>query len=545
MDSIIQALAELEQKVPVTEASGTASARILSANHFSPHNSLHQYLLRKAPSHNTTESEPHSLSPELQALISEVAQHDVQDGQEYGVVLAPDGSTVAVKPLLVGLEAGLQGHDCLATPCDAGDTTTDIAAIWPGLMDASTKASSTDVGATSPNGKAKAPTTVDRLLAVILAGDLGLTFLHGSQTPTSPGLGTEGCWDQLSAPRVFTLLDPKASRLTMAFLNGALDGALLGDHLSRVSRPRAPLSHLLREYYGDGVAGDPKFRSNFRRQNGAALTSAPALAQQVWGALVQLQRLEPKQPQLQNMTQEKLAQVATLATKEFTETFLGCPAILPRCRWGAAPYRGNPTPLRLPLGFLYVHHTYVPAPPCTTFQRCAANMRSMQRFHQDVRHWDDIGYSFVVGSDGYVYEGRGWHWVGAHTRGHNTRGFGVAFVGNYTGSLPSDAALKTVREVLPSCAIRSGHLLPDYKLLGHRQLVHSDCPGNALFNLLRTWPHFTAVSLPVTAHVLSVLNTHLQPWPCPSQHVFCLTASSSAGTPLTYNLSLTFITHTC
>nr|XP_015865079.1 N-acetylmuramoyl-L-alanine amidase isoform X1 [Peromyscus maniculatus bairdii] len=497
MDSIIQALAELEQKVLMTEANRTASAWILSANNSSPHNSLHQHLLRKALSHNATEPQ-HSLSPELQALISEVAQHSVKDGQEYGVVLAPDGSTVAVKPLLIGLEAGLQGHsvtslpsDCLATPCDAGDTLTNIGAIWSRLTEAFTNASSTDAGANLPNDKAKTPTTVDRLLAVILAGDLGLAFLHGSQTQSPPGLGTEGCWNQLSAPRVFTLLDPKASRLTMAFLNGALDGALLGDHLSQVSRPRPPLSHLLREYYGAGVAGEPRFRSNFRRQNGAALTSAAALAQQVWKALVLLQRLEPGQPQLQNMSQEALAQVATLATKEFTETFLGCPAILPRCRWGAAPYRGNPKPLKLPLGFLYVHHTYVPAPPCTTFQSCAADMRSMQHFHQDVRHWDDIGYSFVVGSDGYVYEGRGWHWVGAHTRGHNSRGFGVAFVGNYTGSLPSDAALNTVRDVLPSCAIRAGHLQADYKLLGHRQLVHTDCPGDALFTLLSTWPHFT------------------------------------------------------
>ncbi|XP_051033477.1 N-acetylmuramoyl-L-alanine amidase [Phodopus roborovskii] len=497
MDSIIQALAELEQKMLVTEASGTASAWILSAGNSSPHNSLHQHLLQIAPSHNTLEPDPHSLSPELQALISEVARHDVQDGQEYGVVLAPDGSTVAVKPLLVGLEASLQEHtvanlssECLATPCNAGDILTNIGAIAPGLMDASTNASLTDVGATLPNDKAKTPTTVDRLLAITLARDLSLMFLNSSQTPSPPGLGTEGCWNPLSAHRVFTLLDPKASRLTMAFLNGALDGALLGDHLSRVSKPRPPLSHLLKEYYGAGVAGDPRFRSNFRRQNGAALTSVPTLAQQVREALVLLQRLEPGHPQLQNMSQDELAQVATFATKEFIETFLGCPAILPRCRWGAAPYRGNPTPLQLPLRFLYVHHTYVPAPPCTTFQSCAANMRSMQRFHQNERHWDDIGYSFVVGSDGYVYEGRGWHWVGAHTRGHNSRGFGVAFVGNYTGSLPRDTALNTVRDLLPSCAIRAGHLQPDYKLLGHRQLVHSDCPGDALFNLLRTWPHF-------------------------------------------------------
>uniref|UniRef100_A0A494BB01 Peptidoglycan recognition protein 2 n=1 Tax=Mus musculus TaxID=10090 RepID=A0A494BB01_MOUSE len=450
MDSIIQALAELEQKVPVTEASITASAWILSAKNSSTHNSLHQRLLLKAPSHNTTEPDPHSLSPELQALISEVAQHDVQNGREYGVVLAPDGSTVAVKPLLFGLEAGLQAHsvanlpsDCLAIPCDTGDTLANIRATWPGLMDAFPNASSPDVGATLPNDKAKTPTTVDRLLAITLAGDL--------------------------------------------------DGALLGNHLSQIPRPHPPLSHLLREYYGAGVNGDPVFRSNFRRQNGAALTSAPTLAQQVWEALVLLQKLEPEHLQLQNISQEQLAQVATLATKEFTEAFLGCPAIHPRCRWGAAPYRGHPTPLRLPLGFLYVHHTYVPAPPCTTFQSCAADMRSMQRFHQDVRKWDDIGYSFVVGSDGYLYQGRGWHWVGAHTRGYNSRGFGVAFVGNYTGSLPNEAALNTVRDALPSCAIRAGLLRPDYKLLGHRQLVLTHCPGNALFNLLRTWPHFTEV----------------------------------------------------
>lgn len=34
------------------------------------------------------------------------------------------------------------------------------------------------------------------------------------------------------------------------------------------------------------------------------------------------------------------------------------------------------------------------------------------------RGWDDIGYSFLVGQDGNVYEGRGWHHVGAHTQGY-------------------------------------------------------------------------------------------------------------------------------
>nr|XP_054321799.1 N-acetylmuramoyl-L-alanine amidase [Pongo pygmaeus] len=532
MDSVIQALAELEQKAPAAKVRHTASAWLMSAPNSGPHNRLYHFLLG-AQSLDAAELDPCPLSPELLGLTKEVARHDVREGKEYGVVLAPDGSTVAVEPLLAGLEAGLQGRrvinlplDSTAAPWETGVTFPDVAAIAPdvratsspGLRDASPDVTTADIGANSPDAtkgcpdvqaslpdaKAKSPPTmVDSLLAVTLAGNLGLTFLRGSQTQSHPDLGTEGCWDQLSAPRTFTLLDPKASLLTMAFLNGALDGVILGDYLSRTPEPQPSLSHLLSQYYGAGVARDPGFRSNFRRQNGAALTSASILAQQVWGTLVLLQRLDPVHPQLQCTSQEQLAQVAANATKEFTEAFLGCPAIHPRCRWGAAPYRGRPKPLQLPLGFLYVHHTYVPAPPCTDFGRCAANMRSMQRYHQDTQGWGDIGYSFVVGSDGYVYEGRGWHWVGAHTLGHNSRGFGVAIVGNYTAALPTEAALRTVRDTLPSCAVRAGLLRPDYAVLGHRQLVRTGCPGDALFDLLRTWPHFTATVKPSPARSVS------------------------------------------
>uniref|UniRef100_A0A8C0K956 Peptidoglycan recognition protein 2 n=1 Tax=Canis lupus dingo TaxID=286419 RepID=A0A8C0K956_CANLU len=493
MDSVIQALAELEQKVPATKASHVASAWLLLVQDSGPRDLLHHFLLERQ-NLKATNLDPHQVSPELRALTKDMAQHGIRDRQEYGVVLAPDGSTVAVEPLLAGLEAGLQGRRVVNLPLDTTDLDVKPTStgIRPGSPDV--PVTSPDVHTSLPGAKARSPTTVDSLLVVTLARDLGLSFLQGPQTWSHAGLGTEGCWDQLSAPRTFTLLHSGTSPVTMAFLNGALDGVLLGDYLSRTPEPRPPLSHLLSEYYGAGVAGDPGFRSNFRRQNTAALTSTPTLTQQVWGALILLQRLEPTHPQLRGMSQEQLAEVATNATKEFTEAFLGCPAIHPRCRWGAAPYRGSPRSLQLPLGFLYVHHTYIPAPPCTDFAHCAADMRSMQHFHQDTRGWDDIGYSFVIGSDGYVYEGRGWHWVGAHTLGHNSRGFGVAFVGNYTAELPTEAALRTVQDVLPGCAVRAGFLRPDYTLLGHRQLVRTDCPGDALFNLLRTWPRFAAVS---------------------------------------------------
>lgn len=44
-----------------------------------------------------------------------------------------------------------------------------------------------------------------------------------------------------------------------------------------------------------------------------------------------------------------------------------------------------------------------------------------------------ICFSFLVGGDGNVYEGVGFHKVGAHTRGYNTRSLGIAFIGNFQG----------------------------------------------------------------------------------------------------------------
>lgn len=46
--------------------------------------------------------------------------------------------------------------------------------------------------------------------------------------------------------------------------------------------------------------------------------------------------------------------------------------------------------------------------------------------------WDDIGYNFLVGEDGNVYEGRGWDNVGAHAKDFNSQSMGVCILGTYT-----------------------------------------------------------------------------------------------------------------
>lgn len=99
--------------------------------------------------------------------------------------------------------------------------------------------------------------------------------------------------------------------------------------------------------------------------------------------------------------------------------------------------------------------------------------------------------SFVVGSDGYIYEGRGWHHVGRHTRGHNSVGYGVSVIGNYTASLPSQHTMQLLRYRLVQCAVDGGRLAANFTIHGHRQVVnYTTCPGDAFFSEIKTWEHF-------------------------------------------------------
>ncbi|RLV85401.1 hypothetical protein DV515_00016005 [Chloebia gouldiae] len=762
---------------------------------------------------------PPALTPGQWQLLTELLHHDPAT-LELGAVLAPDGSTVALGPLLAGIEAGLR----------SGGFGQPLPTLDP---------------------------PADPLLAVTIAEALGTSFLlaQGGDNNTT-ALGPGGCWDDVENPQNYTLRGPP-SPVPDPVAIGAMDGVVLGEQLAR-----EPLlvAELLRGYYGTGNVSEARRPpSSYRRQVFRALVGQGRLEKEVAAVLGLLRTLSPTSELLRNVGKQEGGtgvqralrgyggsgdissplsphgyQGAPCSLVDFTvspsslmspcglchvpkdlssplspgglyhvpkellsplslcglycvpikphvppwplpcpQDLRGhlhpvvpaeCPAIVPRCLWGAQPYRGTPALLQLPLGSVFLHHTLEPSQPCRTFSACTHAMRNMQRFHQDTRGWDDIGYrqwhlpqalappvgashctsvgtvtsigshlpwamsssvvsiislilvippvpfivplpchlpwdchftpvgtvsrtipitspgschctllgtvtstsschtpiglvfvspwslstpmvtvipcgphhcplavhvvvpsqtpplsshspqhcppmppllsphsphhcpfpvpilphhcppavpipvdpqspisispsppplsphwpyhcpltvpipvplqspplspycphhcplvipitvsplspslslcspyhcplqspplyptvpslpscpcSFAVGSDGYLYEGRGWHWVGAHTKGYNTQGFGVSIIGDFTATLPDPDTLALVRDELLPCAVRSGHIRPDFTLRGHRQLGHTDCPGNALFQEIQSWPSF-------------------------------------------------------
>ncbi|XP_022290086.2 peptidoglycan recognition protein 1-like [Crassostrea virginica] len=140
-----------------------------------------------------------------------------------------------------------------------------------------------------------------------------------------------------------------------------------------------------------------------------------------------------------------------------------------------------------PARLFFIHHTA--GHSCHNFDTCVNTLKGIQNFHMDNRGWDDIGYSFLIGQDGQIYEGRGWDHVGAHTKGFNTWGYAVSFMGNYMAQPPNNASLNAARTLI-EYGKRMGYISSTYHLYGHRDMSNTSSPGDALYPIIQFWPHY-------------------------------------------------------
>lgn len=141
-------------------------------------------------------------------------------------------------------------------------------------------------------------------------------------------------------------------------------------------------------------------------------------------------------------------------------------------------------------------------------------MRNIFDYHATVRKWGDIGYNYVIDSDGTVYEGRkGGNGVrGAHSlnsfngKNYNYGSIGIAVIGDYDKEKLSDKAQASLEKLIGFLAYanninldskvkafvpinkRKGLIVKNYKkvkaLLGHRDVDETTCPGDNIYSKL-------------------------------------------------------------
>ncbi|HEX2234864.1 MAG TPA: N-acetylmuramoyl-L-alanine amidase [Actinomycetota bacterium] len=191
----------------------------------------------------------------------------------------------------------------------------------------------------------------------------------------------------------------------------------------------------------------------------------------------------------------------------------GLPRVVTRAEWGADESikrsRGGCRRRFFPLRQIFVHHTAGsnrdPHPEAT--------MRAIYYFHTVTRGWCDVGYNFVIGPGGRIFEGR---WArrfdpgethdsedpsgrvarGAHVAEFNSGSVGIGLMGNFSTTdvpramrraLVSAVAWEAARHGLDPRA-RRVYINPETGLrkrlpvvAGHRDAGQTSCPGGNLY----------------------------------------------------------------
>lgn len=165
-----------------------------------------------------------------------------------------------------------------------------------------------------------------------------------------------------------------------------------------------------------------------------------------------------------------------------------CPNIMKRSQWSTKDGT-NVNYLIIPLAYVIIHHTVTPE--CATKGECISRAESIRSFHMDVNQWHDIGYSFLIGGDGNVYEGAGWNREGAHTYGYNKKSIGIAFIGNFQNKAASDKMLEAAHKLI-GCGKVQGVLKEDVRVIAARQVKATASPGEKLYEQIQNWPEWVA-----------------------------------------------------
>ncbi|XP_031359004.1 N-acetylmuramoyl-L-alanine amidase-like isoform X2 [Photinus pyralis] len=200
-----------------------------------------------------------------------------------------------------------------------------------------------------------------------------------------------------------------------------------------------------------------------------------------WVVLLIAQKTSPEDSDEENSTScpASTTEVST-ATTEFR--------LISRKKWLAETAKAGVMALKLPVAYVFIIHTG--SPSCSTENTCAGVIRGLQQFHMQGKGWSDIGYSFLVGGDGNAYEGRGWYSVGSQVTGSNAKSIGIAFVGNFEEKSPPLHQLQAAQELI-KIGLKLNAISPNYKLLAIRQILPTTSPGKALFNIIKTWEHWS------------------------------------------------------
>jgi hypothetical protein len=186
------------------------------------------------------------------------------------------------------------------------------------------------------------------------------------------------------------------------------------------------------------------------------------------------------------------------------------PKFVTREQWGANREEGGCLPRTGPaygeVKAGVIHHTVTAND--YTVEEGPAIVLGICRYHRDANGWNDIGYQALVDRFGRVYKGRAGGMrsavVGAQAQGFNAQTTGVSSIGEHDSEAPTPQARFAIVRYLAwklalhgvapvtrktklisaggeSTSYPAGAVVTPYRVIGHRRLDSTACPGALLY----------------------------------------------------------------
>lgn len=94
--------------------------------------------------------------------------------------------------------------------------------------------------------------------------------------------------------------------------------------------------------------------------------------------------------------------------------------------------------------------------------------------------WSGIGYHYVIRKDGTIERGRPEWAIGSHAYGENSHTIGIHLSGDFEQAYPTDKQIEKLAMLIADIADRYGIPIDRNHVVGHGELMSTDCPGNNL-----------------------------------------------------------------
>jgi|GEM_PF-2270751 len=191
--------------------------------------------------------------------------------------------------------------------------------------------------------------------------------------------------------------------------------------------------------------------------------------------------------------------LASASSVEKKQSAPAVPVIYPRTAWSNSAYEKRtkkiwPAEYEDPKTII-IHHTATNYKSSTSKQ-----IKKIYKYHSYTRKWGDIGYNYIIGKDGSIFEGRygGNGVIGGHSyyngTNYNKGSIGIAVLGNYEKEKMSAEATASLEKLIGWLSannnIQVSSDIKFYKkdlnasVVGHRNVASTACPGKNIYGNL-------------------------------------------------------------